>query len=147
MLATATASPADRQPTRAAAARLPAEAIPPSERRCPHCCSDIAREAKKCRVCGEWVVRTSSGAAAALLRLLGWLWVGLSLLAGAGLWYVGSAVRLWVLVRSVDPAVTPLVLDVILYGLVGMVLLQGLTFGVGLAAIAELVPRRPRWWS
>jgi len=147
MLATATASPADRQPTRAPAARLPADAIPPSERCCPHCCASIAREAKKCRVCGEWVVRTSPGAAATLLRMLGWLWVGLSLVAGAGLWYVGSVVRLWVLVRSVDPAVTPLVLDVVLYGLVAIVLLQGLTFGVGLAALAELVPRRPRWWS
>jgi len=147
MLATASLVPADRQPPSAAATRLPADALPQSGRRCPHCCADIAREAKKCRACGEWVVRTSPGAAAALLRLLGWLWVGLSLLAGAGLWYLGSVVRLWVLVRSVDPAVTPLMLDVILYGLVAVVLLQGLTFGVGLAALADLVPRRPRWWS
>jgi hypothetical protein len=147
MLAPASLSSADRQPTSAAATRLPADVLPPLGRRCPHCCADIAREAKKCRTCGEWVVHTSSGAAAALLRLLGWLWVGLALFAAAGLWYVGSAVRLWVLVRSVDPAVTPLVLDVILYALVAIVLLQGLTFGVGLATLAELVPRRPRWWA
>jgi hypothetical protein len=147
MLATAPLPTADRPPTSAAAARIPTDVLQPLGRRCPHCCADIAREAKKCRTCGEWVVGTSSGAAAALLRMLGWLWVGLSLFAGAGLWYVGSVVRLWVLVRSVDPAVTPLVLDVILYGLVSIVLLQGLTFGVALAALADRVPRRPRWWS
>ena len=147
MLATVPLAPTDRPHTSAGAARLPADVLPPSGRRCPHCCADIAREAKKCRTCGEWVVRTSSGAAAVLLRLVGWLWAGLSLVAAAALWYVGSVVRLWVLVRSVDPAVTPLVLDVILYGLVAVVVLQGLTFGVGLAALAELVPRRPRWWT
>jgi hypothetical protein len=107
----------------------------------------VAREAKKCRACGEWVVRTSAGPAPAFLRLLGWVWIGLSLVAATGLWYVGYAARLWVLVRAVDPVVTPLVLDLARYALVAVVLLQGITFGVGLTVLAGLAPRRPRWWT
>jgi len=149
MLASAPAVSApspDRSPAPAAPS-LPANASALAERRCPYCCAGLAREAKKCRACGEWVVRTSAGAAAALLRLLAWLWVGLSLLAAAGLWSAGTAVRLRVLTRAVDPVVTPLVLDVVLYGLVAILLLQGLAVGATLGVLAGLAPRRPRWWT
>jgi len=139
MLATVSATPAPARPS----VDVPAL----SERGCPYCCADLARGAKKCRTCGEWVVRVSVGGGAALLRLVGWLWIILSVVAAAGVWYVGSVVRLWVLVRAVDPALTPLILDVVRYGLAGAVLLHGLTFGVTLRVIADLAPRRPRWWT
>jgi len=56
-------------------------------------------------------------------------------------------VRLRVLTRAVDPVVTPLVLDVVLYGLVAILLLQGLAVGATLGVLAGLAPRRPRWWT
>jgi len=120
---------------------------PPAERRCPYCCADAPQEAKKCRACGEWLVRTSAGAAPAALRLLGWLWVGLTLLAAGGLWAAGRAARFWILLRATDPAISPLALDVALYGLLALVLLQGLTVGVALSVLSRLAPRRPRWWT
>jgi hypothetical protein len=125
---------------------LAADAAPP-ERRCPYCCTDLARDARKCRACGEWVVRTSAGAAPALLRIVGWLWVAGSLLAAAGIWRVGSSLRLALLLRDVDPAVSPVALDLVLYALVGLVVLQGLTIGLGAGVLARLAPRRPRWWT
>jgi hypothetical protein len=85
--------------------------------------------------------------AASLLRLLGWLWAGLSLLAAAGVWYGGAAVRAWLIARAVDPVLTPLVLSALLYVLTAVVVMQGLTVGVGLNVLAGLTPRRPRWWS
>ena len=139
MPATATAPTSTRTSGQTAAAT--------EQRRCPFCCSACQREAKKCHACGEWMVRTSAGAAAATLRLLGVLWVALTLLAAAALWGLGRAVKLWVLLRAVDPIVTPLAFDLAVYALLAMLLLQGLTVGVGLAVLARLAPRRPRWWS
>ena len=54
--------------------------------RCPYCCDLIPREAKKCRACGEWVVRTSGGVIAGMLRLSGIAWAIGTLLVAAGLW-------------------------------------------------------------
>ena len=116
-------------------------------RGCSYCCAALPTEAKKCGACGEWVVGTSGGVAAALLRLLAWGWGGASLLAAAGLWYGGSLVRAWLVARAVDPVVAPIVLTLVLYGLVAIVLLQGLTVAVGLTVVAGLAPRRPRWWT
>ncbi len=115
--------------------------------RCRYCCADVPREAKKCRACGEWLVRTSSGIAAPLLRLLGWLWAALSCVAAATLWYIGSAIRTQFVMMSADQYLTPLGLDVALYAIVVVVLLQGLTVGIGLNVLARLVPRRPYWWT
>jgi hypothetical protein len=92
-------------------------------------------------------VSTSTGLAASLLRLLGWLWAGMSLLAAAGVWYGGGAVRAWLIARAVDPVLTPLVLTALLYVATAVVVMQGLTVGVGLNVLAGLTPRRPRWWS
>lgn len=116
-------------------------------RACSYCCAVLPAEAKKCGACGEWVVGTSGGVAAALLRLLALGWGGASLLVAAGLWYGGSLVRAWLVARAVDPVVAPVVVTVVLYGLVVIVILQGLTVAVGLNVVAGLAPRRPRWWT
>ena len=114
---------------------------------CPYCCDQIPREAKKCRCCGDWVVGTSSGFAAAGLRLLALLWVGVTLLGGAGLWYLGQSVRRWVWMHAVDAQITPQLIDLGLYALIAIVVLKGLMVSVGLGVMARLSPRRPRWWS
>jgi hypothetical protein len=144
MLATVAAT---ATPPATARTRISGEVAAALERRCPYCCGGLPREAKKCGACGEWVVRTSSGAAAALLRLLGWSWVGVTLLAATGLWYGGRAARYWVLMRDVDPMITPFLVDVARFGLLALVLLQGLTVGLGLVVLARSAPRRPHWWS
>jgi hypothetical protein len=125
----------------------PIETAAPPGNRCRYCCADVPREAKKCRACGEWLVRTSSGIAAPLLRLLGWVWAVLSCVAAATLWYIGSAIRTQMVMMSADQYLTPLGLDVAVYAIVLLVLLQGLTVGIGVNVLARLVPRRPYWWS
>ena len=117
------------------------------ERACRYCCAALAPSAKKCRSCGEWVVHTSGGLPAVLLRLLALSWALLSTVAAGGVWLAGSALRAWLVARAVDPLMTPLVLTALLWALVAAVLLQGLTVGAALAALAGLLPRRPRWWS
>lgn len=119
----------------------------PPDRRCRYCCAGVAQEAKKCRSCGEWLVGTSAGLSAALLRLLGWSWAALSGLTAGVVWYVGGAIKMQLLLRSADRYLTPLGLDAAHYAIIALVLLQGLTVGVGLNVIAGLVPRRPRWWN
>jgi hypothetical protein len=127
--------------------RRPGEAAIARERPCPYCCADIPREAKKCRSCGEWVVGTSSGIAAAGLRLLALLWAGVTLLGAAGLWMLGQGVRRWVWMHAVDQGITPQLVDIALYTLIAIVVLKGLMVSVGLGVMARLSPRRPRWWS
>jgi hypothetical protein len=105
------------------------------------------REAKKCRACGEWLVATSSGIAAPLLRLLGWVWALLSAVVAATAWYVGSAIRAQLIMFDADEFLTPLGIDVAVYAIVVLVALQGMTVGIGLNVLARLVPRRPYWWS
>ena len=117
------------------------------ERGCRYCCAALDPAAKKCRSCGEWVVHTSGGVPAALLRLLALSWALLSTVAAGGVWLAGSALRTWLVARAVDPVMTPVVLTALLWALVAAVLLQGLTVGAALAALAGLLPRRPRWWS
>ena len=117
------------------------------DRACRYCCAALAPAAKKCRSCGEWVVHTSGGMPAALLRLLALSWTALSVVAAGGVWLAGSALRTWLVARAVDPVMTPAVLTALLWALVAAVLLQGLTVGAALAALAGLLPRRPRWWS
>ena len=128
-------------------ARASREVAAPLERSCPWCCSSISREAKKCHACAEWVVGTSGGVAAAVLRLLGVAWALLTLLAAAGLWTIGQGIMRWVWMRSVDPAITPQVINLLLYGLIAMVLLKGFMVSVGLGLLARLAPHRPRWWT
>lgn len=117
------------------------------EQQCPYCRAGLPPGAKKCSGCGEWVVRTSAGPSAALLRLLGWCWGGVALVAGASAWYAGTAARAWVVARSVETPVPILVLDLAVYALVALVVLQGVTVAVGVGALANVMPRRPRWWS
>ena len=117
------------------------------ERACRYCCAALAPAAKKCRSCGEWAVYTSGGLPAAVLRLLAFAWTVLSVVAAGGVWIAGAALRTSLIARAVDPVATPLVLTGLLYAVVAGVLLQGLTVGAGLAALAGCVPRRPRWWS
>jgi hypothetical protein len=129
------------------ATRRSGETLAARVQSCPFCCDSIPREAKKCRTCGEWVVRTSGGLAAAALRLLALLWTALTVLAAAGLWTLGQGVRRWVWLHAVDPTITPQVVDIVLYALIALVLLKGLMVSVGLGVIARLSPRRPRWWA
>jgi hypothetical protein len=117
-------------------------------RTCRYCCSVVPRKAKKCRACGEWVVRTSSGLAAPLLRLVGLLWAGTSLVGAAVVWYVGSAMlRARMLLETTDRFLTPTGLQAALYALIVIIVLQGRTFGLGLSVLARLAPRRPAWWT
>ena len=127
--------------------RRSGEAIAASSRRCPYCCDDIPREAKKCRSCGEWVVGTSGGVFAALLRLLALLCAGVTVLGAFGLWTLAQAARRWTWLHAVDPSITPPVVELALYAVVAVVVVKGLMVSVGLGVMAGLLPRRPRWWS
>src|SRR5690348_792232 len=115
--------------------------------RCPYCCDLIPREAKKCRSCGEWVVRTSGGMIGGMLRLAGIAWAIGTLLVAAGLWKLAEGVRQWVWLHAVDPTITPKVVDVAIYLVIALVVIRGLMVSVGLGVMAGLRPRRPRWWS
>lgn len=117
------------------------------DKTCPFCCDDIPREAKKCRSCGEWVVGTSHGIAAAMLRLFGFAWICVSFMIAGGLLFLGKAIRGWVWMHSVNPQITPRVVDFVLYTVIAVVLLKGLAVGVGFGIMARLSPRRPRWFS
>ena len=114
---------------------------------CPFCCDDIPREAKKCRSCGEWVVGTSHGIAAAALRLFGLCWMLVSIAIAGGLVVAGQAIRSWVWMHSVNANITPRVVDFVMYVVIAVVLLKGLAVGVGFGIMARLAPRRPRWWT
>ena len=114
---------------------------------CRYCCASIPRSARKCRACGEWLVGTSGGVAAAALRLLGVLWATLTLLAGAGMWTVGQGIRRWVWMHAVDTEITPQLVELALYAVIAIVVLKGLMMSVALGVLARLSPRRPRWWS
>ena len=115
------------------------------EETCPYCCQPIPPDARKCGKCGEWVVRTSRGPAAALLRAVGVLWIALSALVALALWRVAIAARARLLATYVDENfVAPRVIDPILGALVLLVLLLGLTFGLALVVLAGRSPRRPR---
>jgi hypothetical protein len=115
--------------------------------RCPWCCDLIPREAKKCRSCGEWVVRTSRGVMAGMLRLAGIAWAIGTLLVAAGLWKVAQSVRQWVWMHAVDPTITPQVVEIAIYLVIAIVVVRGLMVSIGLGVMAGLSPRRPRWWS
>jgi hypothetical protein len=117
------------------------------DKSCPFCCADIPREAKKCRACGEWVVGTSHGIAAAALRLFGVCWALVSIAIAAGLWFAGQSIRAWVWMHSVNAQLTPRVVDFVLYVVIAVVLLKGVAVGVGFGIMARLAPRRPRWWT
>lgn len=115
--------------------------------RCPYCCDLIPREAKKCRSCGEWVVRTSRGVMSSMLRLAGVAWGVGTLFAAYGLWHVAQGVRRWVWLHAVDPSITPAVVEIAIYVVIGAVVVRGLMVSIGLGVMAGLSPRRPRWWS
>jgi hypothetical protein len=117
------------------------------QKSCPFCLDEIPSEAKKCRSCGEWVVGTSHGIGAAMLRLFGLMWTLVSVAIAVGLWFAGQALRGWVWMHSVNQQLTPRVVDFILYVVIAVVLLKGLAVGVGFGIIARLSPRRPRWWT
>ena len=131
----------------ATAARSSKEVLAPRERPCPYCCSLIPQDAKKCHACAEWVVGTSGGIAAAVLRLLALAWAGLTVLAAVGLWTLGQGIVRWVWMHAVDPAITPQLVNLLLYGAIGVVLLKGMMVSVSLGLLARLAPRRPRWWT
>ena len=130
-----------------ATARSPRDVLAPLERPCPYCCSMIPREARKCHACAEWVVRTSGGFGAVLLRLLALAWAALTLLGALGLWTIGQGIVRWVWMHAVDQAITPHVVNLILYTVIAAVVLKGLMVSVGLGLLARLAPRRPRWWT
>jgi hypothetical protein len=131
----------------ATASRSSREVLAPQERPCPYCCSPIPLEAKKCHACAEWVVGTSGGIAAVALRLLALGWAALTVLAAAGLWTLGQGILRWVWMHAVDPAITPQVVNLLLYGAIGVVLIKGMMVSVGFGLLARLAPQRPRWWS
>jgi hypothetical protein len=128
-------------------ARASREPLAPLDRACPWCCSPIPHEAKKCHACAEWVVRTSGGVAAVILRLLALLWAAITVLGALALWSLGQGIMRWVWLHSVDPAITPQVVTLLLYGMIAVVVLKGLMVSVGLGLLARLAPRRPRWWT
>ena len=134
-------------PTAISVTRRSGETLAAAQKNCPYCCADISVDAKKCRSCGEWVVGTSGGLAAAALRLLGLLWAGVTVLSAAGLWYVGQGVRRWAWMHAVDQQITPQLVDLALYAMIAIVLLKGFMLSVGLGIMARLSPRRPRWWT
>jgi hypothetical protein len=115
--------------------------------RCPYCCDLIPREAKKCRSCGEWVVRTSRGVMSSVLRLASIAWAIGTALAAVGLWKLAEGVRRWVWLHAVDPTITPQVVEIATYLVIALVVIRGLMVSVGLNVMAGLSPRRPRWWS
>ena len=131
----------------APALRSSRETLASQDRSCPFCCSQIPREAKKCRACAEWVVGTSGGVAAAMLRLLAVLWAVVTALAAGGLWTLGQGIVRWVWMHAVDQAITPQVVNLLLYAVIAVVVLKGLMVSVGLALLARLAPQRPRWWT
>lgn len=139
------APPAASAPPSPFASRASEPDAPPA-RRCAYCCMAVPVDARKCRACGEWLVPTSGGLAAGLLRALGWTWAGVSTLAAAVLWYLGGAVRQAMLLGDADRWLTPLGLDVARWGLVALVALQGITIAVVLHVLAGLAPRRLPWW-
>src|SRR4051812_16279210 len=117
------------------------------EKPCPFCYDDIPSEAKKCRSCGEWVVGTSHGIGAAMLRLFGLMWALVSVAIAVGLWFAGQALRGWVWMHSVNANITPRVVDFLLYVVIAIVLIKGIAVGVGFGILARLSPRRPPWWT
>jgi len=131
----------------APALRSSRETLASQDRSCPFCCSQIPREARKCRACAEWVVGTSGGVAAAMLRLLAVLWAAVTVLAAGGLWTLGQGIVRWVWMHAVDQAITPQVVNLLLYAVIAVVVLKGLMVSVGLALLARLAPQRPRWWT
>lgn len=134
-------------PTSISVTRRSGESPAAAQKHCPFCCVDISTDAKKCRSCGEWVVGTSGGLAAAGLRLLGVLWAGVTVISAAGLWYLGQGIRRWAWMHAVDQQITPQVVDLALYAAIAIVLLKGFMLSVGLGIMARLSPRRPRWWT
>src|SRR5436305_5501751 len=102
----------------ASSPRASRDALTAVDRSCPWCCTRIPKEAKKCHACAEWVVGTSGGLAAMLLRLLALIWAAGTLFAGAALWSVSQGIMRWVWMHSVDPAITPQVVTLLLDGLV-----------------------------
>ena len=131
----------------AAALRTSRETLASQDRSCPFCCSQIPREAKKCRACAEWVVGTSGGVAAVALRLLALAWAALTVVAAGGLWTVGQGIVRWAWMHAVDTAITPQVVNLLVCGVIAVVVLKGLMVSVGLALLARLAPQRPRWWT
>jgi hypothetical protein len=128
-------------------ARVSRDALAALDRSCPWCCTQIPREAKKCHACAEWVVGTSGGIAAALLRLLALAWAALTVLGALGLWTIGQGIVRWVWMHAVDQAITPHVVNLVLYTVIAAVVLKGLMVSIGLGLLARLAPRRPRWWT
>jgi hypothetical protein len=152
MPATRSAPPASERTTRQSPfTYTPPEqatpAAPPALRRCKYCCTDVPPQAKKCFACGEWIVGTSGGFAAAVLRLLGWTWAFLSACTAATILYVGTAIRDQLIFSNAAEYLTPFGIELAVYAISAIVLLQGLTVGVGLNVLARIAPRRPRWWS
>lgn len=127
--------------------RRSGETLAASSRPCPYCCDSIPHEAKKCRSCGEWVVATSGGFTATLLRLLGLGCAAVTIVAAAGLWALAQGVRRWVWLHAVDTSITPQLAELAMYVAIAVVAIKGLMVSVGLCAIAGMSPRRPRWWS
>jgi hypothetical protein len=116
-----------------------------ARRRCPYCLSRVVVDAKKCRHCGEWLVPTSSGAASALLRAVGWLWFLASGAGAFGLWHLVTMWRSRVILEPPDPGMpSPETIAALLYGAVGLVAIQGVVLGLGMTVLGRLVPRRPR---
>ena len=143
MLASAPVPPPTRQSPAAAPRRAEAE----PHRSCPYCRGLVPAAAKKCAACGEWIVRTTGGLAAALLRVLAWGWAGVTVIAAAAVWYGGELVEAWVIARAVDPVVAPVLVALAVYGMTALVLLQGLTVTAALRVLARMAPRRPRRWG
>lgn len=90
---------------------------------------------------------TSHGVVAAMLRLLGVAWIGVSFAIAVGLWFAGQALRGWVWMHSINQQLTPRVVDFVLYVVIAIVLLKGVAVGVGFGIMGRLAPRRPRWWT
>ena len=94
-----------------------------ADRDCPHCKSTLPRLATVCPACGRWAVPTQVTGAAAVLRVVGYAWIVLSLV-GAVVFGMGDGPLGGVTVGAA-------------------LALQGLLVGLIAVVVAEHGPRQP----
>jgi hypothetical protein len=114
---------------------------PAAEDRCRMCDKGNSHLARKCAWCGEWLVDARISPRAAALRVVGWVWLNVS---------VASAMVVAVLSYRIRNIESDLVAGGLLaswgYGLAVGAVLEGLLLGLGAVVIAENSARRPDWY-
>lgn len=75
------------------------------------------------------------------------IWALVTVAFGGGLWYLGQGIRRWAWMHALDVQITPQVIDLAIYTLIGVVVLKGFMVSIGLGLMARMAPQRPRWWT